>query len=60
MTPTFAAGHYLSWGVVSISATNLAVIVLMVVLFALALLVPFPAERDHVAEQSSRDHEDQA
>ena len=37
-----SAGRYLTWGVVSISLTNLLVIVAMVVVFVLALVVPFP------------------
>jgi hypothetical protein len=41
----FAAGSYVHWGVVSISVTNLLVIVGMVVVFVLALVIPFP--RDH-------------
>jgi len=45
MTSLYAAGKYLSWGVVSISLTNLLIIVAMVVVFALALVLPFP--RDH-------------
>ncbi|MEO8517899.1 MAG: hypothetical protein ABI438_01875 [Dermatophilaceae bacterium] len=36
------AGRYIHWGVVLISVTNLLVIVAMVILFILALLVPFP------------------
>ena len=46
-------GKYFHWGVVQISAANLAVIALMLVLFAVALVLPFPgrgkrddAERD--------------
>lgn len=35
---------YLHWGWVQISVTNLIVIVLMLALFALAVLVPFPSE----------------
>ena len=33
-------GSYIDWGVIQISATNLIVIVVMLVLFALALVVP--------------------
>ncbi len=40
-----SAGKYLSWGVVSISLTNLLVIAIMVVVFVLALVIPFP--HDH-------------
>jgi len=42
MDSVFSAGKYFTWGVVSISATNLLIIVLMVVVFVLALVVPFP------------------
>ena len=41
----FAAGKYLSWGVLSISLTNFLVIVAMVVGFVLALVIPFPRDR---------------
>ena len=41
----FAAGKYVSWGVISLSVTNLAIIVLMLVVFVLALLIPFPSDR---------------
>jgi hypothetical protein len=39
---TTLAGRYLDWGVISISVTNAAIIVAMVVVFVLALLLPFP------------------
>lgn len=35
-------GHYINWGVIQISVANLIVICLMVVVFALALILPFP------------------
>jgi hypothetical protein len=35
-------GHYLHWGVVQISVANLVVILVMIVLFVAALLLPFP------------------
>jgi hypothetical protein len=38
-------GHYLHWGVVQISVANLVVIAVMVVVFALAVLLPFPRGR---------------
>jgi hypothetical protein len=34
--------HYLHWGVIQISVANLVVIILMIAVFVLALLVPFP------------------
>lgn len=37
-----AAGKYVHWGVIQISVTNLVVIGLMLLLFVLALVVPFP------------------
>lgn len=39
-------GHYLHWGVIQISFANLLVIAVMLVLFALALVLPFPKARD--------------
>lgn len=39
------AGSYVHWGVVQISVTNLLVIGAMIVLFVLALLLPFPGNR---------------
>ncbi len=50
MDSVFAAGKYLSWGVVSISLTNFVVIVIMVVLFVLALVVPFPKDHEIPSE----------
>jgi hypothetical protein len=36
------AGRYLDWGVVHISVANLLIIILMVITFVAALLLPFP------------------
>jgi len=36
------AGIYVDWGVVHISLANLLIIVLMLVVFVAALLIPFP------------------
>ena len=38
-------GHYLHWGVISVSITNLLIVIAMLVLFGLALVVPFPGHR---------------
>jgi hypothetical protein len=35
------AGRYLEWGVVSISVANASIILAMIVVFALALVIPF-------------------
>jgi hypothetical protein len=51
-----AAGHYLQWGVLQVSVANLLVILVMVVLFVAALLIPFPsATASRPAARSSRD-----
>ena len=38
-------GHYVHWGVIQISVANLVVIGVMVAIFILALIVPFPKGR---------------
>jgi len=38
-------GHYVTWGVIQVSVANLVVIAGMVVVFVLALLLPFPRGR---------------
>jgi Cytochrome b(N-terminal)/b6/petB len=35
-------GHYLNWSIFTVSVANLAIIAVMVVIFAAALLIPFP------------------
>jgi hypothetical protein len=50
MDMVFSAGRYVSWGVVSISLTNLLVILAMVVVFVLALVIPFPHDRGGSAD----------
>jgi hypothetical protein len=40
-----AGGRYIDWGVLHVSVGNLLVILIMVVVFVLALVVPFPGER---------------
>jgi hypothetical protein len=37
--------YFLHWGVVQISLTNFIIIVLMLVIFVLALVLPFPGGR---------------
>jgi len=37
--------HYIHWGWFQISVANLVVIVLMLVVFVLALFIPFPGRR---------------
>lgn len=38
-------GHYLHWGFIQLSLANFIVIVLMIVVFVLALVLPFPGGR---------------
>jgi hypothetical protein len=44
-TVVLSGGSYLHWGVLSVSVTNLAIILAMVAVFVLALLIPFPRHR---------------
>jgi len=39
-------GHYLHWGVIQLSVANLVVVGAMIVIFVLALVLPFPKGRD--------------
>jgi hypothetical protein len=39
-------GHYVHWGVIQISVANLVVIAVMIAVFVLALLLPFPHSED--------------
>lgn len=38
-------GHYIHWGFIQLSLANLIVIALMVVVFILALVLPFPGHK---------------
>ena len=42
-----AAPHYVQWGFISVTVPNLIVLGLMFVVFALALSLRLPEERDH-------------
>jgi len=56
----FAAGRYISWGVVSISLTNLLVIIGMVVVFGLALVIPFPRDHESPPEREAASQDDES
>jgi hypothetical protein len=43
--PLNTLGHYVHWHIILISVANLAVIILMVVTFIVALFAPFPGRR---------------
>ncbi len=47
-------GHYLNWSFFTISVANLIIIFVMVIIFGLALLLPFPkAKKDDLEEERS-------
>lgn len=46
----FGRTHFLHWGVIQISLANFLVIVLMLMVFLLALVLPFPHGADVVTE----------
>ena len=46
-----SSGRYLDWGVVQISVTNLLIVLAMIVVFLLAVLVPFPGHRHDDSEE---------
>ena len=48
-------GRYVSWGVIQISVANLAIIVVMILLFILALVVPFPTSHNDVLSGSGHE-----
>jgi hypothetical protein len=45
VVPMESPGPYLHWGVIQISVANLVVIALMLVVFMVALFVPFPGRK---------------
>ncbi len=38
-------GRYVHWGVIQISVANLVLILIMIAIFAVAILLPFPGTR---------------
>lgn len=53
-TAAVGAGRYIHWGVIQISVANLSIIVAMVVLFVLALIVPFPSGQGQDRDEERR------
>jgi hypothetical protein len=39
------SGHYIHWGFIQMSVANFVVIVLMIAIFVLAILLPFPRRK---------------
>jgi hypothetical protein len=54
--PLSRHAYFLHWGVVQISLTNFIIIVLMLVIFALALVLPFPHGRNEVQQEDRDEH----
>lgn len=48
--------YFLHWGVVQISLANFVIIVLMLVIFALALVLPFPGGKAVKSEEDRDEH----
>ncbi len=48
------AGRYIHWGVIQISLANLIIIGVMVLVFILALVVPFPSGHGDRPNQEER------
>lgn len=46
------AGRYVHWGVIQISVTNLIIIAVMLALFVLAIVLPFPGS--HSGESTEK------
>lgn len=51
LLPLSSPGHYIQWHWIQISVANLTVIILMIVTFVAALLVPFPGRRRRKEDQ---------
>jgi hypothetical protein len=47
-------GYFIHWGVIQLSLANLLVIVSMVLMFVLALVVPFPKPHDRERVKDER------
>jgi hypothetical protein len=48
-------GHYLNWSIFTISVANLVIIAVMIVIFGLALLIPFPKRKDQEISEAEAD-----
>jgi hypothetical protein len=49
-----APGKYISWGVLQISVTNATIIGVMILVFILALVVPFPTHDEQSKQEGPR------
>ncbi|KDF01620.1 hypothetical protein Y900_022465 [Mycolicibacterium aromaticivorans JS19b1 = JCM 16368] len=46
-----SAGRYVHWGVIQISVTNLTIIAVMMLVFILALVIPFPSHGESADDE---------
>ncbi|MHB1865167.1 MAG: cytochrome b N-terminal domain-containing protein [Candidatus Saccharimonadales bacterium] len=46
-------GHYLHWSIFTVSVANLVIIAVMVVIFGLAVLLPFPRGKEEASEDNN-------
>jgi hypothetical protein len=51
---TAAPGKYIHWGVIQISVTNATIIGVMILVFILALVVPFPTHDEQSKQEGPR------
>ena len=51
-------GHYYHWSILTISAANLILIFLMVLIFFLALVLPFPGNKEKFIESSDSENDE--
>jgi hypothetical protein len=54
--PLSRQAYFLHWGVIQISLTNFVIIVLMLVIFVLALVLPFPQGKGGPDEEDRGEH----
>ncbi len=40
------SGHYIHWGFIQLSVANFAIILLMIAVFVLAIVLPFPRRKE--------------
>lgn len=52
-----APGTYLHWGVIQVSLTNFLIIVLMLVVFVLAITIPFRKKHSENSQEISKNKE---
>ena len=52
------SGTYLHWGVINLSVTNLAIIGAMLLIFVLALVLPFPHRAPERSPEEDRREEE--